>query len=310
MIRTLALMISAIVLTTPAAGRTWKSANGKYSFEGDAVAFNDSTVIIKRARAERLVVVEVADLSSEDQAFVAEKRQEMAETESTSEDGWQTWTSSKGWQIRGKVLAFGRRDLVIERTRGVVTINGKAFSALDALHQKLLLAVLTKLENKEFENATDLSRWVMTLGGQPKSYTLEGVLMQLEGGETLPIPFFLFSENDLKALQPGWEAWKASADDEAKQAQQDFLVRQEAMYYQQAREREARHEQMEVLKLNLLGAATGLTQIWEVALIPGPGVWGRPTTVIVSARDSLTATRIALQHHPGYVAGPVRKVAG
>jgi hypothetical protein len=305
------VVICCVILSTPAAwARTWTSSKGDYTFEGDIVAINSSTVILKRARAERLVVVDIADLSAADQELLAEKQRELAATDTADTDGWQTWTSIKGWQIRGRVQAFGRRELVIERSRGAVAVNGKAFSTLDALHQRLLLAALSQLENQTFENERDLSRWVMTLGGVPKSYQLEGVLMQLEGGETLPVPFFLFSKDDLQILQPGWESWQAAEDDKTLREREDLLVRQEALQYQAMQQRAMKHEQMEVLKLNLLAAGTGLTSIWEVALFPAPGTWGRPTTVVVSARDSLSATQMAVNQHPGYVAGPVRKVAG
>lgn len=290
--------------------RTWKSLHGDYTFDGDVVAVNESTVILKRARAERLVVVEIAELSDGDQAYLKEKQAELAASTSADSDGWQTWTSIKGWQIRGRVLSYGRRDLVVERKSGVVAVNGKSFLALGALQQKLLLAVLSQLENQTFENERDLTRWVSMQGGVPKTYPLEGVLMQLEGGETLPVPFFLFSKEDLEVLQPGWESWKAAEDNKRSQEREDLMVRQEAMQYQAMRQREQKHEQMEVLKLNLLATATGLTSIWEVALFPAPGVWGRPMTVVVSARDSRTATQIAITQHPGFVAGPVRRVAG
>ena len=50
--------------------------------------------------------------------------------------------------------------------------------------------------------------------------------MEMENGDEYVIPFFFFSANDLKLLQPGWEAWLA-AHGSAKydeQDQQAFLL--------------------------------------------------------------------------------------
>ncbi len=78
------------------------------------------------------------------------------------------------------------------------------------------------------------------------------------------------------------------------------------MAYQQDR---AAKKQIEMLKLNLLGAATGVVDIWEVGLRPGPRTYGRPTSVLVSAQNSNQATQIALRQHPGYVLYGVRKAS-
>ena len=54
----------------------------------------------------------------------------------------------------------------------------------------------------------------------------------------------------------------------------------------------------------------GLTSLWEVTLFPAGGRGGPPLWVVVPGRDSRQATAAALQQNPGFVAGPVRRVAG
>lgn len=306
----IALVFVAVApVAQDAESRTWKASKGFYSIKGELFAYNDTTVVIKRDGSEKLVAMETAELSEADQKFIADKREKDQQTSAgTSAEDWHTWTSASGWQIRGRVLAYGRKDLVVDRKLGSVTINGKNFSTLDALHQKLVLAILSKLENQTIADDSDLRTLAASFQGQPKEYTLEGVMLQLENKDEIPVPFFLFSDKDLELLRSGWEAWQAADSDSAARAREDFLVQQEAMQYQRMQRQQIQHEQMEVLKLNLLATAVGATNIWEVALFPAPGVRGRPMTVVVSAPNSQAAAQIAVQQHRGYVPGPIRRV--
>jgi hypothetical protein len=47
-----------------------------------------------------------------------------------------------------------------------------------------------------------------------------------------------------------------------------------------------------------------------VTLYPAAGQGGPPLWVVMPGRDSRQATAAALAQYPGYVAGPVRRVAG
>ena len=76
------------------------------------------------------------------------------------------------------------------------------------------------------------------------------------------------------------------------------------MAYQQDR---AAKQQIEMLKLEMLGAATGLTSIWQVGLAPRQGTYGRPFAVMVTAQNSEIASQMALQKYPGYELVGVRK---
>jgi hypothetical protein len=62
---------------------------------------------------------------------------------------------------------------------------------------------------------------------------------------------------------------------------------------------------MKMLELELLAAASGATDLWEVQLFPNRGVVGYPRIVVVPGRNSEDAKRIAMQRFAGYAAGAV-----
>ena len=129
-------------------GRIWSDASGAYQLEAEAISFNDSMVVLKKPTGE-LVALELKDLSTEDQEYV--RSQEAKDAERKAAEEMQTWTAKDGMKVRGRVLAYGRKELTIQRKLRSVHINGKQFSTLDALHQKLVLRILSKLEDEIVE---------------------------------------------------------------------------------------------------------------------------------------------------------------
>ncbi len=295
----------AVMLSQPTFARTWTSAQGDYSLEGDAIAFSDATVVLKQPSG-KLVAVDLVDLSQADRDYVGSK--ELDERLKDSIEEMQTWTSKDGVKIRGRVLAYGRKDYALARQRGKVTINGTKFEELDPLHQRLLLKVISDLEGQTMTGEHELTNWAKGLGGQPKVYPLEGVLMELETGDQIPVPFFLFGERELEVLKPGWDAWVKAhqADDSEARSRESLLMRSEAMHYHRE---EQQRQQIEILKLNMLAAATGLTSIWEVGLQPPLGVYGRRMTVMVTAQNSEIASAMALNRYPNYQVYGVRRAS-
>ena len=287
--------------------RTWTSQKGGFTLHGDLIAFNDTTAILKRKGSGRLAAVDLAELSDQDREYV--RKQASADDLKINNEDKQIWTSKDGLKIRAKVIAYGTKDLTLRKTRGVATINGKAFSTLDPLHQEIALRVLSELEGTQLSDESDLSQFIKQLDGQSKTYPLEGVQMQLQSGDQIAVPFFLFRDADLNVLKVGWDAWKQAQDSEAARARENLLLQSDASHYQQSLASDAQRQQMEVLKLNMLAAGTGLTSIWEVGLKPGPGVYGRPTSVMVTAANSQVATQMVLPRYPGYQLIGVRKVS-
>jgi hypothetical protein len=290
-----------------AAERIWKSSTGVFEMSAELVSFNDEMVVLKRSSGE-LVAIALSELADEDRQYVQSK--EVREAELKAADEMQIWTGKDGMKVEGRVRAFGRKDLVLQRRQGKVLVNGEDFAGLDAVHQKVVLKILSELEKTDLPDEKSLRSWAIRLGGDPRTYPLEGVMLQLATGDLIGVPFFLFSEKDQKVLQPGWDAWVASHDSQSKSSQreeEDFLVQAAARAYQANRDAEQR--QIEIMKLQLLAAATGVVNIWQVGLAPGPGVFGRPISVMVPAQNSQQATLIALQNHPGYVLIGVRRAS-
>lgn len=273
--------------------REWTSKDGNYKVEAELVSFNNDLLVLKEPNGE-LLAVELKQLSEKDQQFVKSEETGTAHKESLAE--MQTWTSRDGMKVRGRILAFGRKDLIVQRRLSRVYIGDTLFSNIDPLHQKLILKIISYLEKQEFKDERQLQQWARGLGGNPKSYTLEGVLMELESGDQIAVPFFLFDPKELEVLEPGWELWLERNESEQAREQEDFLMRAQAMAYQ--RDRQA-SQQIEMVKLGLLAAASGVVDIWEVGLTPGPNTYGRPMSVMVPAQNSQQAVEMAMSQYPG-----------
>jgi hypothetical protein len=133
--------------------------------------------------------------------------------------------------------------------------------------------------------------------------------MELENGDEYGVPFFFFSEEDLRVLQPGWNEWLAANHEQNYDQQQDhsFLLQAAAAARQQDQQVQHRIAQMQ---LNLQAVQAGLTSLWEVTLYPARGNAGPPLWVVAPGRNSAQASQTAMSQNPGYVAGPVRRVSG
>ncbi len=290
-------------ITAAADTRVWTSLMGKFEIEAEAIAHSETLVVLKRPSGE-LVAIELKELSEEDQEYVRSK--ESVDKLEKSADEMQTWTSKDGMKVEGRVLAYGRKEVLVQRKMGHTQINGVKFAEMDPLHQRVILKSVSHLEKAKIENEKELEDWARKLGNAGKSYTLDGVLMELASGDEIGVPFFLFAPEELKILEPGWERWLEQKESEELREQESFLVRSTAMAYQQNR---AHQQQIEMLKLNLLAAATGVIEIWQVGLVPAQGVYGRPTSVMVPAQTSQQASQIALQNYPGYRLAGVRRAS-
>ena len=64
-----------------------------------------------------------------------------------------------------------------------------------------------------------------------------------------------------------------------------------------------------MMQLEMLAVNAGIAQIWEVLLVPQPGVPARPTSVMVPAQNSQAARILAEQKYQGFIAGAVRQVS-
>jgi hypothetical protein len=305
----LTLSLSAIVLLgADPVTRTWTDTTGQFTVEADLLAFNDTTaVLLKKEPMKKdhheLVSVKIEQLSKEDQEYL--KSKEAEDLTKTAANELHTWTLKNGLKVNGRVLGFGRRDVVVQRKMGKIHVNDKLFSDLPGVYQRMVPRIVGQFVMEPIETEDQLMAWATKQKGEPRKFTCEGVLLELENGDQYAIPFFFFSDEDLKLLKPGWDQWLAADQDVKKQEQEQFMAKAEAMAYH--RNQQA-NNQMQQLELGLLATAAGVTDLWQVQMLP-PGGAGRPVAVIVPAQNSGQAMIAAKNKYPNYIPGIARKIS-
>jgi hypothetical protein len=317
----------------PLSAREWTDAQGRVLVRGEVFATNENTVVVQKPGGD-LIGIRVDELSPEDQEFIRQhelerQRRETATAAADREPAVvqapdptaaqdaapaalkaQVWTTRDGHELPGHAVGFGRQQIVINRVTRLIDVTGTAFTNLDPVSRFVVLQTVAELDDPTVQTERDLNQWLRRQGGQPRVFNIEGVMLRTEGGDKVLVPFFVFSEQDLSALRSGWEQWKHEQSRDTDRQREDFLMSVQAEQYQAERQlaeqRQAR--QIQMMQTELLAAATGVTTIWEVYLLPAAGTFGRPLSVMVSARTSLQAQQMAAARFPGYVVGPTRSV--
>jgi hypothetical protein len=283
-------------------GRTWTDSTGNYSVEADLMGFNHATVVLKK-KNRQLVAVHIDKLSKEDRAYLESK--EAVDQARQSAETMQTWTLASGLKVVGRVVDYGTRNVTIQRRLGKLYVNDRAFDNLPEVYRKMVPKIVTYFENIPLEDKRSLDAWAAKLRGEPRTYTCEGVLLELEDGDMYGVPFFFFSKDDQNVLRPGWDRWLAAEKNREKREHESFLLQSQAQAYQQD---QAANQQIALMQLQMQGYEAGLFDLWEVCLAPGQGVASPPLCVVVPARDSRQAAAEAVRRNPGFVAGAVAKV--
>jgi len=310
-IKFVVLLLLSLGCVSKLHARQWTDATGRVRIDAEFFATSDDTVVIKR-RNGSLVALKIDQLSPDDQEFVKEKKSALDAQRrdgTTAIGDLQTWTSVEGFEFRGRVVAFGRRDVVMQRIAGIVTVNGTAFSRLNTFYQHIAPKIVAQYADPSVKTEQDIDRWLRNLKGNPPKLTTEGVLMKLEDGSELAVPFFVLSETDLAILNPGWEQWKQGNASAEERQRENFLMSVQAESYQKQREADANSHQIQMMQLELLAVNAGIISIWEVMLEPRPGVFARPTSVMVPAKNSLDAEQQALQKYPGFAVIGIRRAS-
>jgi hypothetical protein len=143
------------------------------------------------------------------------------------------------------------------------------------------------------------------LRGAAKSYTLDGVLLELPSGDLYGVPFFLFSPQDAATLEQGWEQWAAAEGDSERRHELSLQLQARAKLAQQ---QAATQFQMQKMSLELQAYDAGLFDLWEVLMLPPQGAGALPTKVVVPARNSGQAAVEAQAKLPGYAVGGMARV--
>lgn len=301
--------LSLLFMATGAAAvmaRTWTDSTGRYTLDADLIAFSDTTVVLQRADHE-LVAVPIEQLSAKDREFL--KSPEGGRLAQNALGGEQTWNLRNGAKLVGRIVDYASRDITIQRRRGRIYVNDRVFDNLPDFYQQLLPQIVADSEGLQRPDRRALEAWLVRQRGEARTFHVDGVVLETPNGDEYAVPFGLFSEADLKLLKGRWNDWLAAqkGDDYASQGERAFLLRSLAA----ARQRDQQvQREIAQMQLKLQAVAAGVTSLWEVTLYPSSGQGGPPLWVVVPGRDSRQATAAALAQNPGYVAGPVRRVAG
>jgi hypothetical protein len=285
--------------------RVWTDSSGRYSLEADLIAFDDETVVLQRAD-HHLGAVPIEKLSDADREYLKSKEAIDATQEVTGK--MQTWTMQSGLKVLGRVVDYARRDMTVQRRRGRVYVNDRQFENLPEIYQRMVPRIVAHFEELRQPDKNGLEAWLIRQRGEPRTFSLEGVILELENGDEYGVPFFFFSEADLKVLRPGWEEWLKAHKEDNYENQEDQTFMLQAAAAARFRDQQV-DRQIAMMQLNLQAVQAGVTSLWEVTLFPAAAGVGPPLWVVMPGRNSAQATAAAMQANPGYVAGPIRRVS-
>jgi SLA1 Homology Domain 1 (SHD1) protein len=296
-----------VLIPRPAvASRTWTDATGQYTLEADLVAADDKTVVLQRADHE-LAAVPIDQLSDKDREYL--KSQDALKLAQDALEGQQTWALGNGAKIVGRIVDYADRDVTLQRRRSRIYVNDRVLDNLPETSQQIIFAIVARAENLIRADRQSLETWMVRQRGEPRTFHVEGIVLETENGDETVVPFFLLSDDDQKVLKPGWDEWLAvhRAHDFGAEADRAFWLR--SLAAARYRDRQVQRE-IAIMQLKLQAVQAGLTSLWEVTLYPADGNHRPPQWVVMPGRDSRQATVAALEANPGYLAGPVRRVAG
>lgn len=297
------LAAAAIIITivNTAEARVWTDASGKYSFEAELIAFNDTDLVLQKPD-KTLVAVDMEQLSEEDQKYV--QSTEAAEAVDKRGAKQQVWTMRSGLEVIGKVVDYVRRDVTFSMSRGKIYINDQLFENLPDIYKRIVPLIAAHFTERDITDRAGLFDWLRRRRGEPITFTVEGVQMELGDGSLYGVPFFLFSDQALAVLKPGWDEWAAKNATFAQQQESELRLQTTAQSFHEGQEQT---NQLLKMQLQLQAYQAGL--LWEVTLYPEAGTLGWPLFVVVPGRDSRQAGWNALANNPGYTLGPIARMS-
>ena len=149
-------------------------------------------------------------------------------------------------------------------------------------------------------------------GGGPFAYEVRGIQLELKQGGVFTVPLEFLEPAEAELVSPGFERWLAARVESTSELDRyETDTRERLMLDSYARlrgEEQAGLQAMKLVELGLLSVNAGVTEIWEVGLLPNTR-YGFPRSVLVPGRDSLSAQEIAVQRYPGWQVGYARKIS-
>ncbi len=294
------VVATALILSCLASveARVWTDVSGNYTFEANLVAFNDTDLVLEKAD-KTLVAVDMEQLSAADQEYI--KSKEAAEEVDKRGAKQQVWKMASGLEVIGDVVDYVQKEMTFSMSRGKIYVNDQLFENLTGIQQRVVPLIAAQFTKRPITDRAGLFDWLKRRKGEPETFTYDGVQMEMENGDLYAVPFFLFSDEALKVLKPGWEEWSSKHATYEQQQESELRLQTQA---------QGGTETNQLLKMQLQMQAyqAGLFSLWEVMLYPGPNMSGWPLYVVVPGRNSAQAAEAALQKNPGYTVGPIARV--
>jgi hypothetical protein len=203
------------------------------------------------------------------------------------------------------MVGFCIHDVVIESRLGRVYVNGHRFDKMPGVYRSTIPKIVEHFSGDQVDNERGLKEWVRKREGEPRTFKCSGVMVELCDDDLYCTPFFMFTDQVVELLKPGWERWLAAKEDYKKKQEESFLAHAQAEAYQRQQQQVKLIQQ---LQLNLQAYDAGLFDLWEVEMYPPAGKYGMPLSVVVPAVNNLKAAEAAKQKNPSYVVGPMRVV--
>ena len=297
-------LLPLLLVVDTADGRVWKDQTGNYTIEGNLFAYDDEHVVIERGDGD-LGMFEIEFLSEEDREYL--RSTEGVERSKKHLDEEQSWELIDGYKLIGTLVDYTRTKVTIQRRRGKIYVNDRLFDALPPVYQTIVIKTLGQFEQIADVDQDKFTRWVAQLHGRPRTFDVDGIVMELKDGNEYTIPFVLFNPRSLRLLRGGWEAWLSASESKDYNALNDESFHLQAQAAAIIRNQQI-SQQIAVTQYNLDLVRSGITSLWEVTLYPGPGNPFPPRWVMAQGRTNIQAVNMALQQNPGFVAGPVRRI--
>jgi SLA1 homology domain 1, SHD1 len=275
-------------------GREWTDATGKFKQDADLVEMTDNTVVLNKGHGF-LVSVPRESLSQADLEYLNSEIASKDMASNASQD--RTWTMHDGKQVIGRVMEYGRREVVLIRRNNKLYVNDKPFTNMTELHQYVVPTLVSHYEQKPYADEKELLKLIISRRNAPLRYNVEGVLLELDRGELFAVPLFLFSTKDRDMLKPGWDAWNKADKDERAREEESLHARSVANEYQKNRDREVQIQRIQL--------ASQWFDLWQVEVtLPN----GQSSSVVVPGIDSQSAGNAAQARYPQATIGAMRKI--
>ena len=302
-------LCASLLLSQTSQGTEWTDATGRFKIEANLIAVNDDVVVLK-TKDGRLIAVEIAQLSKANQEFL--KSDEAAASKLDAKDKDHTWRLLGDHKVTGRIAGYFAQDMVVERRNAKLFVDETQESDLPELTLTILPHIVEHFETAKIKDLAELKEWLSKRGKMPHVYPVEGVRVALTSGEEVKIPIFVFASGERAVLEPGLARWKALQKEKLEDTEKSRYSNREALMLSSAarayQQDQAFNAQAQMMQLNLLAINAGITDLWEVLLMPR-NPYAYPFTVVVPATDSASAQIVAAQNYPGYKVDSTRKLS-